>query len=89
MIDRFSPIFPDAKQNFHAAAAIAIMLRRKPTKIDVSIEDKEEIEQARKTAADAAAIPSAGDALVRLLDRTQSNNPAAPSKSQRIGLSSS
>ncbi|CAI0542652.1 unnamed protein product [Linum tenue] len=44
------------------------MLRRKPTKIEVTIEDKEEIEEARSRAAAAVAIPSAVEVKLGLPD---------------------
>ncbi|KAK7388585.1 hypothetical protein VNO78_23406 [Psophocarpus tetragonolobus] len=61
------------------------MLRRKPTKIEAKVEDKEELEEARRNAS-AATTASAGTAsLLRQLDRG-SEDPS--SKAHRIGLSS-
>nr|KYP57339.1 hypothetical protein KK1_003599 [Cajanus cajan] len=63
------------------------MLRRKPTKIQVKIEDKEELEEARRRHAAATATPNAAPgtaALLRQLDRVE--DPS--SKAHRIGLSS-
>ncbi|GER36144.1 anaphase-promoting complex subunit CDC26 [Striga asiatica] len=63
------------------------MLRRKPTKIEVKAEDKEELEEARRRAASAASASSstAASSLLHQLDRP-SLDPS--SKSHRIGLSS-
>jgi len=67
------------------------MLRRKPTKIEVKIEDKEELEEARRRNASVATATTtttatAGTAsLLRQLDRG-GEDPA--SKAHRIGLSS-
>ncbi|KAH0970241.1 hypothetical protein GBA52_022397 [Prunus armeniaca] len=61
------------------------MLRRKPTKIQLKIEDKEELEEARKrSAAASASATTAATALLHHLDR-----PKDPSsKTHRIGLPS-
>ncbi|KAK7264848.1 hypothetical protein RJT34_32461 [Clitoria ternatea] len=59
------------------------MLRRKPTKIEVKIEDKEELEEARRRNATAATTAGAAT-LLRQFDRAQ--DPS--SKAHRIGLSS-
>ncbi|KAI6682333.1 hypothetical protein NL676_036214 [Syzygium grande] len=70
------------------------MLRRKPSKIEVKIEDKDELEDARKRSAAAAAAASAGppassaagtSSILQHLDRPSN----LPSKSHRIGLSPS
>ncbi|KAK7305728.1 hypothetical protein VNO77_43638 [Canavalia gladiata] len=61
------------------------MLRRKPTKIEVKIEDKEELEEARRRNVSANANATAGAAaLLRQFDRAE--DPS--SKAHRIGLSS-
>ncbi|KAG5564275.1 hypothetical protein RHGRI_000468 [Rhododendron griersonianum] len=68
------------------------MLRRKPSKIEVKVEDKEELEEARKRSAAAAATTSTTSSttgaasLLHHFDRS-SKDPS--SKSHRIGLSSS
>lgn len=67
------------------------MLRRKPSKIEVKVEDKEELEEARKHSAAAAATTTTSAAtgaasLLHHFDRS-ANDPS--SKSHRIGLSSS
>ncbi|CAN1725405.1 hypothetical protein LINPERHAP1_LOCUS64 [Linum perenne] len=65
------------------------MLRRKPTKIEVTIDDKDELEEARRpssvavASASTTATTSAASSLANLLDRTQPT-----SKSQRISLTS-
>ncbi|KAL1372223.1 hypothetical protein AAHE18_01G188500 [Arachis hypogaea] len=60
------------------------MLRRKPTNIEVKIEDKEELEEARRRIATATTTgATATAALLRQFDRAQ--DPS--SKSHRIGLS--
>lgn len=65
------------------------MLRRKPSKIEVRIEDKEELEEARKRAAgvDSTATtgPSSSTSLLQHFDRE--TNKDQSSKSQRIGIS--
>ncbi|KAG6662574.1 hypothetical protein CIPAW_03G252300 [Carya illinoinensis] len=66
------------------------MLRRKPSKIQLQIEDKEELDEARKHTAAAAATTSTTAAatgaatLLHQLDR-HSKDPSVP---HRIGLSS-
>ena len=61
------------------------MLRRKPSKIEVKLEDKEELEEARKRSAAAAATAATTTAsLLQHFDRS-SKDPS--SKSHRIGLS--
>jgi hypothetical protein len=70
------------------------MLRRKPTKIQVQIEDKDELEEARKhtatttttttNAATTTTTTAAAAALLHKLDR----RPKDPSISHRLGLSS-
>nr|KYP64161.1 hypothetical protein KK1_018751 [Cajanus cajan] len=65
------------------------MLRRKPTKIEVKIEDKEELEEARRRYAASIATPNAATAtatLLRQLDRGGAEDPS--SIAHRIGLSS-
>lgn len=67
------------------------MLRRKPSKIEVKVEDKEELEEARKRSAAAAATTTTSSttgaaSLLHHFDRS-SKDPS--SKSHRIGLSSS
>ncbi|OWM65957.1 hypothetical protein CDL15_Pgr015382 [Punica granatum] len=73
------------------------MLRRKPSKIEVAIEDKEELEEARKRAPSAAATStssssssssSAASSLLQQLDRSSAAGANPASKSHRIGLSS-
>ncbi|KAK7292017.1 hypothetical protein RIF29_07635 [Crotalaria pallida] len=62
------------------------MLRRKPTKIQLKIEDKEELDEARRrnptTTTETTTGPSA---LLRHFDRAQDSS----SKAHRIGLSPS
>ncbi|KAM3221081.1 hypothetical protein P3L10_020349 [Capsicum annuum] len=73
------------------------MLRRKPSKIEVKIEDKEELEEARKRAALIAAAASSsssapstttvttGDtSLLQHFDRSTAVDPST--KNTRIGL---
>ena len=66
------------------------MLRRKPSKIEVKVEDKEELEGARKstststTTTSATSTPTASTTLLHHFDRAK--DPSA--KPQRIGLSS-
>ena len=58
------------------------MLRRKPTKLELKAEDKEEYDEAKRRAAAAArAASTAGPAASALLD----HHPK-PSVNQRIGL---
>jgi len=63
------------------------MLRRKPIEIKVKIEDKEELEEARRCNASATTTtaPAGTAALLRQLDR-DGEDPS--SKAHRIGLSS-
>ncbi|KAL2587848.1 hypothetical protein AAZX31_13G147500 [Glycine max] len=62
------------------------MLRRKPTKIEAKIEDKEELEEARRRNASATTTAPAGTAaLLRQLDRG-GEDPSF--QAHRIGLSS-
>ncbi|KAI3701518.1 hypothetical protein L6452_26661 [Arctium lappa] len=61
------------------------MLRRKPTKIEVNIEDKEELEQSRKRATATTTTTTTG--ATSLLHHFN-NSSATNSKSHRIGLSS-
>uniref|UniRef100_A0A0A0LFB1 Anaphase-promoting complex subunit CDC26 n=1 Tax=Cucumis sativus TaxID=3659 RepID=A0A0A0LFB1_CUCSA len=68
------------------------MLRRQPSKIEVKIEDKEELEQARKRAAAAASTTTttttdATSAAGSLLHNINRNKDQA-SKAQRLGISS-
>jgi hypothetical protein len=58
------------------------MLRRKPTKIELKIEDKEELEQARHRATATTTTTTASTAVLNHLDR--SKDPS--SKTHRIGL---
>jgi len=65
------------------------MLRRKPTKIEVKIEDKEELEEARRrntvnAAANTATTTTGAASLLRQFDRAEDSS----SKANRIGLSS-
>ncbi|OVA19190.1 Anaphase-promoting complex [Macleaya cordata] len=66
------------------------MLRRKPSKIEVKIEDKEELEEARKRSIASSAATTTtttttrAAALIHQLDR----NKDPSNKPQRIGLSS-
>lgn len=64
------------------------MLRRKPTKIQLKIEDRDELEQSRKSEQPTATAPSSSSSssLLHLIDPKR-QNPS--SKSDRIGLSSS
>ncbi|KAK7837249.1 hypothetical protein CFP56_021426 [Quercus suber] len=64
------------------------MLRRKPSKIEVKIEDKDELEQARKHTATAttSASDTTATALLHHLDRRNNKDPS--SVQNRIGLSS-
>ncbi|POO01330.1 Anaphase-promoting complex, subunit CDC [Trema orientale] len=63
------------------------MLRRKPTKIEVKIEDKDELEASRKRAADSsAAAGTAATATSSLLQQLDRATKDASSKSHRIGL---
>ena len=67
------------------------MLRRKPSKIEVKIEDKDELEQARKHATatnttSASAATTTTTALLHHLDRHNNKDPS--SVQNRIGLSS-
>ncbi|KAF5934707.1 hypothetical protein HYC85_025836 [Camellia sinensis] len=61
------------------------MLRRKPSKIEVKVEDKEEIEEARKRSAATAAATTTTTGAASLLQHFK--DPS--SKSNRIGVSSS
>lgn len=61
------------------------MLRRKPSKVDVKVEDKEELEEARKRAA--PKLPptntnTTSSILLQHLDHSKDTS----SKAQRIGL---
>ncbi|PON68543.1 Anaphase-promoting complex, subunit CDC [Parasponia andersonii] len=58
------------------------MLRRKPTKIEVKIEDKDELEASRKRAAEGTTA-TATSSLLQQLDRATKD---ASSKAHRIGL---
>ncbi|KAF5185259.1 hypothetical protein FRX31_025150 [Thalictrum thalictroides] len=59
------------------------MLRRKPSKIEVQLEDKEELEEARKRSAAATNTATTGAASVlHHLDK----NKDPSNKSQRIGI---
>lgn len=64
------------------------MLRRKPSKIQVQIEDKDELEEARKhstTTTSGTTVAASGTAsLLNQLDR-RNKDPSVP---HRIGLSS-
>nr|DAD45067.1 TPA_asm: hypothetical protein HUJ06_003297 [Nelumbo nucifera] len=60
------------------------MLRRKPSKIEVKVEDKEELEEARKRATAGPAPPTGAASILHHLNR----NKDPSTKSQRIGLSS-
>ena len=63
------------------------MLRRKPSKIEVKIEDKEELEEARRrntATASTTATTTGAASLLHQFDRAK--DPS--SKSHRIGLSS-
>jgi hypothetical protein len=65
------------------------MLRRKPTKIQVKIEDKEELEESRKptittTTTSSSTTATSTSSLLHLLDHSK---PNPSSKSNRIGLS--
>ena len=65
------------------------MLRRKPSKIEVKIEDKDELEQARKHATatnTTSASATTTTALIHHLDRHNNKDPS--SVQNRIGLSS-
>ena len=62
------------------------MLRRKPTKIQLKIEDREELEQSRKSEQPNATATATASSLLHLIDPKR-QNPS--SKSYRIGLSSS
>ncbi|RAL43864.1 hypothetical protein DM860_014365 [Cuscuta australis] len=68
------------------------MLRRKPSKIEVQMEDKAELEKAPKTAAAAAAAgctsSSTAAGATSLLEHFDRPAVDHPSKSQRIGLTS-
>ncbi|VFR00162.1 unnamed protein product [Cuscuta campestris] len=66
------------------------MLRRKPSKIEVQMEDKAELEKAPKTAAAAAGCTSSSTAAGATSLLEHFDRPAVdhPSKSQRIGLTS-
>jgi hypothetical protein len=73
----------------HRSLCIEEMLRRKPTKIQLKIEDREELEQSRKsqpstTTTTAPSSSSAASSLHHLID-PKHKNPS--SKSDRIGLS--
>ncbi|KAK3007657.1 hypothetical protein RJ639_013891 [Escallonia herrerae] len=74
-----------------ANAFEAMMLRRNPSKIEVKLEDKEELEDSRKRAA--ASSSAAATSLLHHFDRTSTATTTtgaanAPSKSHRIGLHS-
>ncbi|KAM2722757.1 hypothetical protein EV1_025811 [Malus domestica] len=61
------------------------MLRRKPTKIELKIEDKDELEEARKLRAAASSTTTtttAATTLLHHLDRAKDTS----SKTHRIGL---
>ncbi|KAL8240890.1 hypothetical protein R6Q59_014245 [Mikania micrantha] len=61
------------------------MLRRKPTKIEIKIQDKEELEEARNRTA--AVNPTGATALLHHFN-TSSASASASTKAQRIGLQS-
>lgn len=64
------------------------MLRRKPSKVDVKVEDKEELEEARKRTAAAAPKPlptntnTTASIVLQQIDQSKDTS----SKAQRIGL---
>ena len=60
------------------------MLRRKPTKIEVKLEDKQELEDSRKPSPPPPTSSTSSSSLLHLLD---CSNPNPTSKVQRIGLS--
>ncbi|KAL0340468.1 UNVERIFIED_CONTAM: Triphosphate tunnel metalloenzyme 3 [Sesamum radiatum] len=60
------------------------MLRRKPTKIEVKVEDKEELEEARKHAAAAASSSAAAPSASTLLHHFDRSSHDPSSKSHRI-----
>lgn len=62
------------------------MLRRKPSKIEVKLEDKQELEDSRKPSPPppSTANATSSSSLLHLLDRS---HPNPSSKLQRIGLS--
>ncbi|KAE9602322.1 putative anaphase-promoting complex, subunit CDC26 [Lupinus albus] len=61
------------------------MLRRKPTKIQLKIEDKEELDEARRRNAATSTTETTGaSALLRHFDSAEDSS----SKAHRIGLSS-
>ncbi|RXH74362.1 hypothetical protein DVH24_029083 [Malus domestica] len=60
------------------------MLRRKPTKIELKIEDKDELEKARKQRAAATSITTTTAATTLLHHVDRAKDPS--SKTHRIGL---
>ncbi|CAK9326538.1 unnamed protein product [Citrullus colocynthis] len=84
-------VFPNFPSNLFVfsvlrAVSTSEMLRRQPSKIEVKIEDKEELEQARKRAATTTAT-DATTAAASLLHNINRNKDQT-SKAQRLGISS-